>query len=135
MEAKVKCPNCGQDTPAGKRFCGHCGARLIFEAPQKVFCPSCKAENQPDQQFCSTCGAQLAAPAPATTLSHPPPTGVIRPVLKQEQVVVKPTWGLAWGLWWRTLLLSLLVSAVIYLIAMVVTVALFGWSWRFPFSS
>jgi hypothetical protein len=32
------------------------------------------------------------------------------------------------------LLLSLLLSAIIYLIAMLVTIGLFGWNWQLPFS-
>lgn len=127
MEQKVKCPHCRQDTPAGKKFCGHCGARLIVQIPYKV-CPSCGAENQPDQQFCSTCGARLAAPA---AVSATEPT----PIAKPGQVTVKPTWGLAWGLWWRMMLLSLLVSAVVYLIAILVMVAAFGYQWKLPLGS
>lgn len=133
MEEKVRCPNCGQATPAGKKFCGHCGARLISEAPQKIACPSCGAQNQPDQQFCSSCGTRLVGPA-ATAAPPPAPSAQVRSAVKQEQTVVKPTWGLAWGLWWRMLLLSLLLSAIIYLIAMLATIGLFGWNWQLPFS-
>ncbi len=131
MEQKVKCPNCGQDTPAGKKFCGHCGARLVIQVPQRV-CPSCGAENQPDQQFCSTCGAKLVVPA---AMAAPPTATEPKPAAKPGQVTVKPTWGLAWGLWWRMALLSLLISAVVYFIAMLVTIAAFGWEWKLPLGS
>ncbi len=130
MEEKVKCPNCGQDTPTGKKFCGHCGARLTIQAPQKIFCPACGAQNQPDQQFCSNCGARLVGPSAAP----PSPGTEARPAVKQEQVAVKPTWGLAWGLWWRMMLFSLLIGAVIYLIVMLVTIGVYGWSWQLPLS-
>lgn len=130
MEQKVKCPHCGQDTPAGKKFCGHCGARLVVQLPPKV-CSSCGAENQPDQQFCSSCGAKLAAPVAAAAPSAP--GAEPKAVAKPGQVTVKPTWGLAWGLWWRMMLLSLLLGVMVYLIAMVATAALFGWAWKLPF--
>ena len=39
-----------------------------------------------DNRFCGQCG---------------------KPLFKQEQQGVKPTWGLAWGLMWRQLLIAL----------------------------
>jgi class 3 adenylate cyclase/tetratricopeptide (TPR) repeat protein len=53
----VTCAACGSENPAGKRFCGDCGA------PLGAACPSCGAENPPDKRFCGDCGTALAAPA------------------------------------------------------------------------
>jgi uncharacterized membrane protein YvbJ len=131
MEQRVKCPICGKETPAGKRFCGHCGARLVFEPPPKKVCTSCGAENQPDQQFCSTCGARLVTPTAAPST----PSAVAASPAEGKQVTVKPTWGLAWGLWWRALIIALLFGAVVYLVAMLLTVTVFGWTWKLPFGS
>jgi class 3 adenylate cyclase/predicted ATPase len=56
----VTCAACGSENPAGKRFCGDCGA------PLGAACPSCGAENPPDKRFCGDCGTPLdAAAAPA----------------------------------------------------------------------
>jgi class 3 adenylate cyclase len=55
----VDCAACGSENPAGKRFCGDCGA------PLGGACPSCGAENPPDKRFCGDCGAPLDAAAPA----------------------------------------------------------------------
>ena len=55
----MTCAACGSENPAGKRFCGDCGA------PLGAACSSCGAENPPDKRFCGDCGAPLdAAPAP-----------------------------------------------------------------------
>jgi class 3 adenylate cyclase/tetratricopeptide (TPR) repeat protein len=55
----VICAACGSENPAGKRFCGDCGA------PLGAACPSCGAENPPDKRFCGDCGTPLGAPATA----------------------------------------------------------------------
>ena len=60
------CSVCGAENPAGKRFCGDCGAALASA------CPACGAENPPDKRFCGDCGEPLsgiAGPARATTAS------------------------------------------------------------------
>jgi class 3 adenylate cyclase len=51
----MRCSKCGSDNPAGKRFCGDCGAPLANN------CPNCGAENPPSKRFCGDCGAALAA--------------------------------------------------------------------------
>ena len=53
----MTCVACGSENPAGKRFCGDCGA------PLGGACPSCGAENPPDKRFCGDCGAALGSPA------------------------------------------------------------------------
>jgi class 3 adenylate cyclase len=63
----VTCAACGSENPAGKRFCGDCGA------PLGAACPSCGAENPPDKRFCGDCGAPLGtAAAPAVAAREAP---------------------------------------------------------------
>jgi class 3 adenylate cyclase/tetratricopeptide (TPR) repeat protein len=50
----MRCSNCRSDNPAGKKFCGDCGAPLANS------CPKCGAENPPSKRFCGDCGAALA---------------------------------------------------------------------------
>ncbi len=61
----VTCTACGAQTPAGKRFCIHCGA------PVRETCPACGEATTPGANFCAECGAALtgrmAPPSPATT--------------------------------------------------------------------
>jgi class 3 adenylate cyclase/tetratricopeptide (TPR) repeat protein len=59
------CANCGADNPAGKRFCGDCGAAL------GVVCAACGAENPPGKAFCGDCGAALGEAAAGATNSVP----------------------------------------------------------------
>jgi predicted amidophosphoribosyltransferase len=58
----MHCSKCGSDSPAGKRFCGDCGA------PSTNRCPRCDAENPPGKRFCGDCGTVLGAGS-ATTAS------------------------------------------------------------------
>lgn len=55
----MNCAKCGHANPAGTKFCGECGARLI------TGCAKCGAENPPGNKFCGECGAELGAPATA----------------------------------------------------------------------
>src|SRR5215469_9818021 len=50
----MRCAKCGGDNPAGKKFCGDCGAPLTNR------CPKCGAENPPGKRFCGDCGTALA---------------------------------------------------------------------------
>jgi class 3 adenylate cyclase/tetratricopeptide (TPR) repeat protein len=47
------CATCGNDNPAGAKFCNGCGASLA-EA-----CSSCGTSNTPGARFCSECGVSL----------------------------------------------------------------------------
>src|SRR5215472_11025050 len=49
----MRCSKCGSDSPAGKKFCGDCGAPLTNS------CPKCGAENPPSKRFCGDCGTAL----------------------------------------------------------------------------
>ena len=53
----MRCPACGVENRAGRRFCAQCGAPIEFA------CPSCGAQNQPDDRFCGSCGGALVADA------------------------------------------------------------------------
>jgi Double zinc ribbon len=64
----MRCAKCGSDNPAGKKFCGDCGAQLGNA------CPKCGAENPETKKFCGDCGASLAAdsrPTPSTGTTPP----------------------------------------------------------------
>ena len=50
---RVKCPQCGRESPTGQRFCGDCGARLA------LVCRACGGTNAPGQKFCGGCGQLL----------------------------------------------------------------------------
>jgi class 3 adenylate cyclase/tetratricopeptide (TPR) repeat protein len=52
----MRCPDCGAESPADKKFCGDCGA------PLTVACPSCGLVNPRERQLCDGCGSSLAAP-------------------------------------------------------------------------
>jgi class 3 adenylate cyclase/tetratricopeptide (TPR) repeat protein len=55
----MRCPACGAENRAGRRFCAQCGATL------EVSCQSCGAANEPDDRYCGSCGARLLAPLEA----------------------------------------------------------------------
>jgi predicted amidophosphoribosyltransferase len=49
----MRCSKCGSENPAGKKFCGDCGAPLTNP------CSQCGADNPPGKRFCGNCGATL----------------------------------------------------------------------------
>ena len=49
------CASCGNDNPAGAKFCNSCGTSLLGS------CPSCGTSNAPGARFCSECGTALGA--------------------------------------------------------------------------
>ncbi|HXZ89309.1 MAG TPA: adenylate/guanylate cyclase domain-containing protein, partial [Candidatus Binataceae bacterium] len=57
----MRCSNCKAENPAGKKFCGDCGA------PPANLCPKCGADNPAGKRFCGDCGAALGAPAAAAS--------------------------------------------------------------------
>src|SRR5215470_2294025 len=62
----MTCAHCGSDNPAGKKFCGDCGAALENQ------CPQCGAANPANKKFCGDCGAPTTT---SDTLStQRPPT-------------------------------------------------------------
>jgi adenylate cyclase len=74
MEGLSVGPSCGQQNPAGMRFCGRCATAL------PLTCPACGQASPAGMQFCGYCAAPLAgappgspsaAPSTATPLPHP----------------------------------------------------------------
>ena len=58
------CSSCGAENPAGHKFCGNCGARLV------TACPSCGTALIPGHRFCGECGTPVgSAEAGAATAS------------------------------------------------------------------
>jgi class 3 adenylate cyclase/tetratricopeptide (TPR) repeat protein len=55
----MHCSNCKAENPAGKKFCGECGAALAN------LCPKCGADNPAGKRFCGECGTALGTPAAA----------------------------------------------------------------------
>jgi hypothetical protein len=49
----MRCAKCGAENPAGKRFCGDCGAPLANR------CRQWGAENSFEKKFCGDCGSAL----------------------------------------------------------------------------
>lgn len=73
------CPACGEELPAGARFCGGCGRPLAAPSPGMVACPLCRTEVPEQARFCGACGQPLGTsnsafldPAPSM------PAGMIR---------------------------------------------------------
>ena len=70
LTGDMRCSKCGSDNPAGKKFCGDCGASLTN------LCPKCGAENPPGQRFCGDCGTALltrnASPLSPSSSSNTP---------------------------------------------------------------
>ena len=54
----MRCSKCKIENPAGKKFCGDCGA------PLANLCPKCGEENPAGKRFCGECGTSLG-PSPA----------------------------------------------------------------------
>ncbi|HEX5936412.1 MAG TPA: adenylate/guanylate cyclase domain-containing protein [Actinomycetota bacterium] len=76
----MQCPRCGNENPAGQRFCGDCGSELAAG-----ICGACGASNPPTQRFCGECGSPLAA-ANVSTLGPRQP-GRPAPITTERRVV------------------------------------------------
>src|SRR3954471_20482226 len=62
----MRCPSCGSDNEAGRKFCGECGS------PLAQLCVACGAANGPTVKFCGECGTPLTADAPAPRVAVQP---------------------------------------------------------------
>ena len=62
----MRCSNCKTENPAGKKFCGDCGAALAN------LCPKCGADNPAGKRFCGECGTALGATAAAKKSNDSP---------------------------------------------------------------
>src|SRR6188472_510619 len=63
----VTCASCGSQNPAGRKFCGECGARLA------VACSTCGAALVDGQKFCGECGTPAVTPSASGTPADPQP--------------------------------------------------------------
>jgi hypothetical protein len=60
----MSCPGCGEELPAGARFCGACGRTLATPPPPGlVACPLCRTEVPVEARFCGACGQPLGSSA------------------------------------------------------------------------
>jgi len=73
------CPACGEELPAGARFCGACGRPLAAPSPGMVVCPLCRTEVPEQARFCGACGQPLGT-SPSAFLDPAPsmPAGMTR---------------------------------------------------------
>jgi class 3 adenylate cyclase/tetratricopeptide (TPR) repeat protein len=62
----MACGTCGEQTPAGSRFCIHCGS------PAPDVCPSCGHPAVPGGRFCADCGAPLGVALAGAGVSQAP---------------------------------------------------------------
>ncbi len=80
----MRCPSCGTENEAGRKFCGECGAGLA------VACPSCGTPNPPAVKFCGECGTRLVGPdaSPPSMGSVPSEGGTSGPAAERRLVSV-----------------------------------------------
>jgi membrane protease subunit (stomatin/prohibitin family) len=57
--AVILCPKCGSQNPAGVKFCGECGAKMVVST---VPCPQCGEKVAEGAKFCPNCGTAMNAP-------------------------------------------------------------------------
>lgn len=62
-EAKVVCPSCHAELPAGAKFCFSCGSKVELLGDNEMICPSC-GKKTVKGKFCSECGAALVRVCP-----------------------------------------------------------------------
>jgi class 3 adenylate cyclase/tetratricopeptide (TPR) repeat protein len=78
----LNCAKCGQGNPAGTKFCGECGTRLV------AACAACGTENPPGNKFCGACGVRLEAGAQAREAPAPlPPRHLAERILQSRQAL------------------------------------------------
>src|SRR5437764_1831698 len=82
----MRCTACDTDNPAGRKFCGGCGAALALS------CPSCGAANEPRFAFCGECGARLDATTATAGATSAAAVGVPRqaPATDNTGIAAKP---------------------------------------------
>lgn len=57
-QAVIICSSCGEEVPAGSKFCLKCGAKIEEPKKDSITCPKCGA-TVPNGKFCLECGARL----------------------------------------------------------------------------
>ena len=61
----MQCAACGDENPAGMKFCGNCAA------PLRNRCPRCGFDNPQTFKFCGECAAPLGAGSPVRSAGAP----------------------------------------------------------------
>ena len=62
-DAKIQCPQCHTELPAGAKFCFGCGSKVEILEPNEMICPKC-GQKTPKGKFCMQCGAPLSNNCP-----------------------------------------------------------------------
>ena len=75
--AMVTCGSCGDQTPAGKKFCIHCGSPVLHA------CPACGEPVLAGANFCAECGTPLTGTSPAIA----PAPGTAAAVVSERRLV------------------------------------------------
>jgi class 3 adenylate cyclase/tetratricopeptide (TPR) repeat protein len=75
----MRCANCESENPAGKKFCGDCGAPLANR------CPKCGAESAPSKRFCGDCGSALVAKASAAASANSATRAAVRLISEPDE--------------------------------------------------
>ncbi len=69
------CPSCGTALQPNKKFCGSCGAKITYPAPEpapitikppstsRMMCPKCEILVAPGKKFCGRCGTPVVPQA------------------------------------------------------------------------
>ena len=63
----MKCPKCQVDNRETRKFCKHCGAKLV------LVCEECGYENLPGEKFCGECGRDLSEAGVTTQIDYSQP--------------------------------------------------------------
>ena len=59
--AQTTCPNCGQETVAGAKYCMFCAVELPTTTPALSHCPNCGQETVPGAKYCMFCAVPLTS--------------------------------------------------------------------------
>ena len=62
-DKKFLCPKCGQEIPAGSKFCLECGEKVIVIPDGKILCPDC-GQIVANGKFCIECGHKFITVCP-----------------------------------------------------------------------
>lgn len=55
--SQIRCQNCGEEIPFGKKYCPNCGASISFK--KNIRCRNCGAEIEAGKKFCGECGTPV----------------------------------------------------------------------------
>jgi len=69
----MKCPNCANEIPEGRKACGYCGVKIV--SAELFLCPNCSEELPSKVKVCGYCGTKIEKP-PVIEKKVPKPTPV-----------------------------------------------------------